>query len=337
MATVVPARRESTVGSDILDFAKSLVGMKIQKKQLALAEKSQALEEKKFVSDEEYRKETTKYLQEQVLTMAATRKRDEDMRNVERELAVAQASGMKKQAKSLSMQNKFLKGLEGDELKSYYLRDVLSKENQQLRTFLAGQAQQIDLIQTMSSLQQRQAEQVQKQFQDIFGPGLQEYAGTPDFAGVNFASINLFNVMNQEKADPELVKQATEAYTSVMQSASEHKTQMSLAEKQQAGEQAKETAMSESALLGLAKSEGLWYSAEDRNKLIDALANKKRIGVDFVLRSKDKNWFSVPLRSTDDKFKFVSLTDATDALRKDQEFLDAEVEVLRKQRDQRKQ
>lgn len=333
MGMVIPARQHEDWGGDLLSFALSLKGQKLEKEKLGLAREGQELEKEKFVldkekfaSDETYRKETVKYLQEQTLTMAANRKLEEEMKESKRRLAIAQASGLEEEAESLKQKNEFLTSIKNDPeaLKSYYMQGAMNAENAQLRTIISAIGTQAQMSKDQADMAAKLSAMQESAFMNNFGDAIKTYANTPEGPLVTFAARSLFEQMKQAKQSPEMIKAYTESYTKALETAARSKTQRDLAEKQVAGEQAKETENASAALIGLMKNDQLWATTDDRLQFIDALASGKTLGKDFAFESEDQRFLKIPLVTKPNaKFKFVPLSGESGSTSDQQSLIDA--------------
>lgn len=201
MGFVVPAKEEGTWGKDILSFAMSLAGQKLEEKKLALDERAQAASEKNAAASLELGKGQLALGQEELAQKIAQFKEalvldkakadlDAKIFESDRELKVAQAAGLKEQATQLGFQNFFLKSIADDPeaMKNYYMQDQLIQALQATRLQI-GMMQEQRMAETAAlQAQQTKANMEQSAWTNMFGDWAKEMVDTPMYGAFLSAS-----------------------------------------------------------------------------------------------------------------------------------------------------
>jgi hypothetical protein len=313
MGMVIPAKQHDDWGGDLLQFAQSLAGKKLEEKKIGLQERSLGIEEQKLdlekaknLDETAYREQTTKYLQEQILTMAARRKLDESQADIERQIKVQQAAGLTEEARKLKGQNDFLESIKSDPeaLRNYYMQGALTQENNMLRINLQAQAQQVDNIKTQFALQQQAEEQQRRTYEGLFGGLLKDQVGKPLFGTIQAATMQYMNAES-----PEAKTKIFDSITKMTSESNKLDMQSKLATQQAETQQTKSIETGSSSALNLMKNPTAFASSQDHLNYVNALLSGQQIGKDFALRSKDTNYLTIPLLNpSSNKFTFVPLS-----------------------------
>lgn len=136
-------------------FADYLRRRRLDKEEKKRKEREFELEEKKVSMTQRYHEALIKEIDSRIDT-------SEYLKETERQYKRAQAMGLKAQAKELKSKNKYVRNLSKEDLRLYYLQDVLSKQaaaetrsaRQQVAT--ANQQTQLAQMQTQKARQQTQ-------------------------------------------------------------------------------------------------------------------------------------------------------------------------------------
>jgi len=238
MATVVPARQRTTnYGSDVLQFALGLAGLKQEKeletRRMDILEKGQAFNEYRF--GKEFQQETARmglqeravavneeeaamtkeklplvmdYLKQQALQMQANTQTENEIRELRREADVARIAGQKEQTRALKLEADTLEAMTPEERKEKMLVGVSKQIIDQQRAEIYSLGQQVNAMNAFSLMQDRAQKAKSAQWENLFGDWSQSLKDTPLYGEFMAQSQMYLSAPDEQK--PEIWKSLTE-------------------------------------------------------------------------------------------------------------------------------